>query len=527
MNNALIYARVSTEEQARDEKHSLKTQSNTCKKAIESSEEYKLAEDGLYEDPGRSATNMNRPGLQDLLIRVEEDKSIKAVFVQETDRLARNTHDHLTIKAILKKHGVILISTSQPGLGDSPEGNFMDIIMAGANELQSQVTARKTMGNLKTKFKGGWWPSLAPIGYLNAGEKGNNKKRIIVVDEERAPLIKTAFKLYAGGDYSIVEVRDIIYKRGLMTDAGKMMSISRMARVFNNHFYYGEMHWKGLVGRGKHKPLITKELFDKCQLVSKEHCHNACRRRKYNFILRGFVFCNICGQRYTAEHHFKKNKSYYHCNRSGDKKIKCSDKYVEVKDLEQQVQEQFNSIQFSKVFTEKVEKRIRAIYEEKKSDVGNRKKSLLATKINFEKKLETAEEKLINGVLSDEGFTRAKNRHREQINNIQDEIYKLERVKNIKMDVIQDILSLSRNIGRSYKKASPELKRLYLGLFWDSFKAQNKELVEANKAPIVLVLEQAGLIKSKTKQKPVPSKRVSANIVYPLGKVILNSNVGA
>jgi len=60
----------------------------------------------------------------------------------------------------------------------------------------------------------------------------------------------------------------------------------------------------------------------------------------------GFVFCAKCGQRYTAEHHNKKNRSYYHCNRSGDR-IKCTDKYVEVWDLEKQVADKFKEIQFS------------------------------------------------------------------------------------------------------------------------------------------------------------------------------------
>ena len=152
MKNALIYCRVSTEEQAEDGHHSLKTQLKLCKRQIEEFDQYKLAPDGVYEDPGRSATTMNRPGLQDLLLRVQEDKTINAVFVQDTDRLARNANDHLTIKALLQKHEVELISVSQPGITDSPEGNFMDLVIAGVNQLQSQITARKTIKSLEQKF---------------------------------------------------------------------------------------------------------------------------------------------------------------------------------------------------------------------------------------------------------------------------------------------------------------------------------------------------------------------------------------
>jgi DNA invertase Pin-like site-specific DNA recombinase len=182
MEHALIYCRVSTEEQAEDGHHSLATQLKLCKRAIEESNKYKLANDGVFEDPGRSATNMNRPGLQDMLLRIQDDKAVKAVFIQDTDRLARNALDHMQIKAIMKKHDVELFSVSQPGISDSPEGNFMDLVIAGVNQLQSQITSRKTLKSLEQKFWDGWWPTGVAVGYLNAGDPNDEKKRIIVVD---------------------------------------------------------------------------------------------------------------------------------------------------------------------------------------------------------------------------------------------------------------------------------------------------------------------------------------------------------
>ena len=103
IKKALIYCRVSTEEQAK-EGYSLDAQENFCRKFAEENG-YKVVE--VYRDEGKSGTNLNRPALQNLLDRCQDDKSINAVIVQETDRLARNTKDHLTIRAILKKAGVI------------------------------------------------------------------------------------------------------------------------------------------------------------------------------------------------------------------------------------------------------------------------------------------------------------------------------------------------------------------------------------------------------------------------------------
>lgn len=116
MQKALIYCRVSTEEQAK-EGYSLDAQEKFCN-TFAKNNAYRIV--GVYRDEGKSATNLNRPALQDLLGKCQKDKSINAVFVQETDRLARNTKDHLTIRAILKKAGGKLISVARPSARQPP-----------------------------------------------------------------------------------------------------------------------------------------------------------------------------------------------------------------------------------------------------------------------------------------------------------------------------------------------------------------------------------------------------------------------
>src|SRR3989344_5678736 len=120
----------------------------------------------------------------------------------------------MQIKAILKKHEGELFFVFQPGITDSPEGNFMDLVIAGVNQLQSQITSRKTLKSLEQKFWDGWWPTGVAVGYLNAGDPRDDKKRIIILHEERATLVQAAFNMYVTGDYSVYEVRDALYKKG-------------------------------------------------------------------------------------------------------------------------------------------------------------------------------------------------------------------------------------------------------------------------------------------------------------------------
>jgi site-specific DNA recombinase len=114
MQTALIYCRVSTEEQAQ-EGYSLEAQEKLCR-LYAGNNGYHVA--GVFRDEGKSGTTLDRPALKDLLAKCQEDKSLAAVIVQETDRLARNTRDHLTIRAMLQKAGPKLISVNQPMLND-------------------------------------------------------------------------------------------------------------------------------------------------------------------------------------------------------------------------------------------------------------------------------------------------------------------------------------------------------------------------------------------------------------------------
>lgn len=519
MEHALIYCRVSTEEQAEDGHHSLATQLKLCKRAIEESNKYKLANDGVFEDPGRSATNMNRPGLQDMLLRVQDDKAIRAVFIQDTDRLARNALDHMQIKAILKKHDVELFSVSQPGITDSPEGNFMDLVIAGVNQLQSQITSRKTLKSLEQKFWDGWWPTGAAVGYLNAGDPNDEKKRIVIVDEQRAPLIQEAFNMYVTGDYSVYEVRDALYKKGLTSTAGNRLAHSKMIEVLKNPFYFGEMRWRNLVNQGKHTPLITKDTWERAQLVMAEHNRFACRRHKFNFILRGLTFCANCGQRYTAEHHPKKNKSYYHCNRSGDQ-IKCRDKYVEVWDIEQQIADLFKFIEFTPSFTERLVAKIEKIYRGRKEVINKDKRALNTQKMTLEKKRDTAEEKLFAGLISDDDFTRIKVKIKQQIEAIQDEIYVQDKKLNMRIDELQDLLLFVRNAYEAYIKSPDEMKRLFLGLYWERFEVADKKVQTVIPSPIIRGLMQAENMVFTDKYKEIKEPRILTDLAIEFTPLI-------
>ncbi|KPJ55167.1 hypothetical protein AMJ47_01475 [Parcubacteria bacterium DG_72] len=488
MKNALIYCRVSTEEQAK-EGYSLDAQEKFCAKFAED-DDYRIV--GVFRDEGKSATSLNRQALQDLLAKCQQDDSIDAVFVQETDRLARNTKDHLTIRAILQKAGVKLVSVAQPMLDDSPEGNMIDTILASVNQFQSDLNSRKTKKGLQERFNQGWWPGWVPLGYLNVAVGGNadgrKAKKIVKKDPEKWDLTKEAFKLYLSDNYSVFEINDTLYKKGLRSKTGKKVPHSVLTVVLKNPFYAGLMKWNGQEKKGKHDPMISMAEHYRAVRIMENHNQHACRRRKHTFLLRGFAFCNICGQRFTADKVSKRNKEYYHCaNRD---KHSNHGQNIQVEDLEKIVEEQFKTIQFSPSFAKTVIEKVRGIFNNKKDKINKQKQTLYNKKKATESKRDTAEEKLFKGIITDDDFVRIRDKFRTDVQQIQDQVNKLDEQRELDIDAVQEILKLTRNIYETYKTAPFGLKRQYLGLFWDKFMVQDKQIQQAVPTDLILRLQQ-------------------------------------
>ena len=230
--------------------------------------------------------------------------------------------------------------------------------------------------------------------------------------------------MYLTGSYSADELRDILYEKGVRSKTGKKIPHSVMVRMLKNPFYAGLMAWNGQRHMGRHEPIITLAEHQRIVQIIDAHNLHACRRRKHGFLLRGFVYCNICGHRYTAETHPAKHKSYYRCaTRREHSNLRQN---VEVDVLERQVDEQFKTIQFSPKFIAAVTKRLQQLHATHKSTAQERKQVFSNQQKAIEQKRDKAEEKLLAGILSDDAFVRLRKGFTEQLQQIQEQIATLD-----------------------------------------------------------------------------------------------------
>ena len=483
MKRAIIYCRVSTEEQAADGHHSLSAQETLCRK-VASEKSYEVV--SIFRDPGKSATNMNRSGLKEALACCQSDKSIKAFLVQDTDRLARNTKDHLTIRAILQKSDVTLISASQPMLEDSAEGNMIDTIIASVNQFQSDITARKTIKGLEEKVRNGGWPAQAPLGYKNIGIGTDNQTRIIEIDQDTAPLIKKAFKLYATGNYSVHELGDILYNLGLRSRTGKKLHISKLHLLLQNPFYIGIVKWGNITTKGNHRPLIEKSLFKAVGSVMKAHGGNKSRRRNHDFLLRGYLFCANCGRRMLGETHLDKRASYYRCHKRGG----CQPT-IRIGDLEKQVINEFKMLTPPKALIDStiqaLQNRASRIYK----DFTNERSSLLRKQSLILEKLKLVEKKWLDGLLDDNDFVRIRDDLKEDLQTIENGIADLEIKRSLNLGDFEDVFEFLKHIDNVYINAPDFLKRLLLKFAWERFEVKNQKIVKAIPTKVFRIFEDS------------------------------------
>ncbi|MFZ2038940.1 MAG: recombinase family protein [Minisyncoccia bacterium] len=501
---AVIYCRVSTDEQAK-EGLSIESQELTCRRKAEE-EGYSVIE--VIKDEGKSGKNINREGMKNIL-RLVNEKKINAIYLVNTDRLSRNVADHIYLTDLFRKNKVLLRSINQPTLDSSATSITMDLMMATMNQFQRLNTAEKVKSTMHEKAKAGYYPSKAPVGYKNVQDLNKSERfarKTIIIDEKAAVFVREIFRLYATGEHNAVEVSDIVYDKGFRSRGGKKVSDSKIYMMLKNRFYIGEINWGEIhIPKAKHEPLIERVVFDQVQSVLNSHNKHSCRRRKYKWLLSGFLRCHKHNSRYTAEWHLNKKIAYYHCTVNG-----CG-KFSEQVKLENAIAEKFKDLEFSPDFIELVISKAKNIFYERREVYESKRQGLINQKSAFEAKLKVAETKLLSGTLKDEDFKRIREEIKKEIDLIDNRIVEVQKGKEINVDMTREIIGLTKNIFETYQKALPELKRLFLGFFWERFEVSEGIII--NSIPSILFSQLIKLEKAYQKSQNTNKPSDFANVI--------------
>lgn len=495
----LAYCRVSTNNQKMDGL-SIETQQQLITKRVRDMGG-ELMED-IYIDEGKSGTNMKRGGLSDLLARVTKG-DITHIIVQETSRLSRSVSDYLFIKAMIKKYKIEVVALSGISYsGDDPYMQSFDEMMAVFNSLQPRISGYKAKQNAIEKFKAGYFPGMAPPGFdniINPNSTCAYDKRI-VAPCTLSPFITNIFKMYATRNHSIVSLRMYLFNNGFKGRYGKPLCYSQVDNILKNTFYYGWMKWGGMEGWGKHEKLIDKETFDLVQVILADKGQYEIRKRKHNFLLRGIIFCEDCGRRYTAEFHYGRKYvngggrlGMYHCGGLGARGTGCKAKYITVTCLEELVGQEVAKLEFKPEFVEAVKNNIQKVYEDKSQEIQLAKKAAFNRRDAIETQRERMEQQLLDGHIGGELFSKLNKKLDTNMLVVQKELADINKIHTIDTSIIDEILTFTNNIVKKYNEADNDHKRAFLHFFFKEIFIKDKQIVRITFTPALQVLNEAKL----------------------------------
>jgi site-specific DNA recombinase len=146
---AILYARVSTDEQARSG-YSLAQQIEALREYA-SREGYEVLEE--VEDPGQSGASLERPGM-DRVRDLVATGSVSVVLAQDRDRFAREPAYHYLLRREFEQQGTKIRALNDRG-DESLEGELTDGILDQlAKYERGKITERSRRGKLRKAREG-------------------------------------------------------------------------------------------------------------------------------------------------------------------------------------------------------------------------------------------------------------------------------------------------------------------------------------------------------------------------------------
>ena len=298
-----IYMRVSTEDQAR-EGFSLPEQKERLE-AYCKFNSYKIVE--YYTDAGISAKTGNHRPEYDRMLEDGKQGKINMIIALKLDRITRSTRDWETLMDYLEKYNINIAFVNDDINTTTANGKMVSRIMMSVSQNEIERTSERTIIGLEGAIKQGHIPARAPLGYKHIDKR-------LVPDPLTKDIVIRIYNLYFEG-----------------------LTYNTIAKLFNKEKVCGKTNWKdtsilkiitNVIYKGDYiqgkttrnpryfpdvvEPIVSKELWDSCQVQKKKNQRNYMRSQTYIFLQK--LKCPKCGRILAggASHKIKADKWYYY-----------------------------------------------------------------------------------------------------------------------------------------------------------------------------------------------------------------------
>ena len=368
--NVGIYVRLSQEDMREGESLSIENQKKMLTDHVSQQAGWNLV--GIYEDDGYSGTNFDRPGVRQLLDDAKSGK-INLILCKDLSRFGRNYIEvGQYIDYIFPSFNIRFIALSDNVDTLDRNSTAMDLmpIMNLFNEWHAANTSKKVRSVLAQNAKEGKYiASFAAYGYL----KGDDEKHTPIIDEPAAKVVRRIFELRATG-ITPTQIAKILNAEGIPIPSDYRAQRLGKPNPYKNTFHYwshvavrnilgnpiyighlaqqkfttvsfknhksvrrGKDEW--VIAENTHEPIISQELWDKCQEVDRCASHGKIMKKGIVLPLNSMMFCPDCGAKMKLNGHAKKKDGsvnyFYACgtySRCGS--TACTTHYISRKQIE-------------------------------------------------------------------------------------------------------------------------------------------------------------------------------------------------
>lgn len=298
-----LYIRVSTEDQAR-EGFSLPEQEKRLRAMCEY-KDYEIYK--LYKDAGISAKTGNyRPAFEELLQDIRY-KKCNTIVVLKLDRLTRSVYDMEGIMKFLDENNAYLDCANEEINTTNSSGKMVARLLTTVSQNEIERTSERTKVGLAGAIKEGHIPARAPLGYKHIDKK-------LVPDPLTKDIVVRIYNLYFEGKsyYNIATIfnEEKVLGKTNWCDTGILRIIAN--EVYKGDYVHGKRtnhptYYKDVV-----EPIVSKELWESCQVQKKKNQKNYMRTQTYIFLQK--LKCPKCGRILAggASHKIKSDKWYFY-----------------------------------------------------------------------------------------------------------------------------------------------------------------------------------------------------------------------
>ena len=226
---AILYARVSTDEQARSG-YSLTQQ-------LEALREYALREGYQIvkeiSDPGQSGASLERPGIDEVRALVRE-ATVSLVLAQDRDRFAREPAYHYLLRKEFEEYGCRLKALNDHG-GDTPEGELTDGILDQLAKYERAKTTERTRRGRYRRAREGRIVANANSHY---GFSFNEARDAYVINEEEMCVVRRVFRMIGAERMPLSAVKKVLDREGVpLRGGGRFWSRIFLKRIILQDVY--------------------------------------------------------------------------------------------------------------------------------------------------------------------------------------------------------------------------------------------------------------------------------------------------